>query len=404
MSVPAVLLEPAFDPLWRHVARALDRNGLDDRRRVRLPDHLDRTVHRELLSALGRRRQVVLRELDLAELEDRLRHLGTDLPSVLAAAGHTPSGRKEARDAGRSRRAERDAVLDELARDRLGEEPWTATWATSMRRLLPDAQQAREAVEVVARVLDEADRADGRRSRGEIAARTVPGGAHGLDRGARARAWVRAALAHRAGGDPTRDDPNMWDAAGLPGDVVSAPVLTWALPLCGDGVAAAVRGMTAAGAPAPLTTLTIRELDVVVPSGTVVLSVENPRLLEAAAQQRLPAAVVCTNGEPTRGVTMLLQALTDAGAHVRHHGDFDAAGLRIAARLHARSVTPWCMDAADYRAAVAQAEGVELPRVDPDTVSPTPWDPALRDEMRRHGRAVEEERVMDEVLRAHAES
>lgn len=398
MTVPPVLLDPPFHPLWRRVKDALDQRGLDFRGAITLPDGLDRVVYARLQDVLATAFPTTRRRLDLAALERGLTRYGTDLLAVLAAGGHTPTGRKEVRDADRARLAERDRVLAAAAGERLGDEDWVAGWVVAMRALVRDGDQARAAVDVVARVLAEARR-DGHRSRGEIAARVVRG-AHSLDRGERERAWVRAALAHRAG-TPRRDDPELWDEAGLPGDVVSAPVLTWALPLLGDGVAAAVRALTAAGAPAPLTTLTLRDLPVVVPPGTVVLSVENPRLLEAAAQQRLPAPVVCTSGEPTRGAVLLLEALLAAGADVRHHGDLDAGGLQIAARLAERGVVPWRMTAADYREALAQAVDVDLPAVDPDAVPPTPWDPELGEELRRNRRAVEQERVMDDVLTRH---
>ncbi len=91
----------------------------------------------------------------------------------------------------------------------------------------------------------------------------------------------------------------MWDAAGLPGDLVATPVLTWALPLLGGGRAAAVRAATAAGAPVPLTAFSLREMPLEVPPDAVVRSVENPRLLEAAVQQGLTTPMICTSGNPT---------------------------------------------------------------------------------------------------------
>jgi hypothetical protein len=145
--------------------------------------------------------------------------------------------------------------------------------------------------------------------------------------------------------------------AEVPGDVVSAPTHTWPLPLLGDGVATAVRAMTAAGAPVPLTTLTVRDLTVAVPAATVVLSVENPRLLEAAAQQRLPAPVVCTSGVPTTGTLALLDALVAAGAHVRHHGDVDVGGLGITGR---------------WRAAASCRDGWTRPRTAPEWTARRP--------------------------------
>jgi hypothetical protein len=59
------------------------------------------------------------------------------------------------------------------------------------------------------------------------------------------------------------------------------------------------------------------------------------------------------------------------------------------------------MDAAAYRAGVdrATADRVALPAIaDPDAVPPTPWDPALQHEVRNVGLALEQERVMGEVL------
>ena len=40
MTVPPVLLEPDFLPLWRRISSTLDRRGLDDRGWVPLPDTL----------------------------------------------------------------------------------------------------------------------------------------------------------------------------------------------------------------------------------------------------------------------------------------------------------------------------------------------------------------------------
>ena len=191
----------------------------------------------------------------------------------------------------------------------------------------------------------------------------------------------------------------MWSAAGLPGDLVATPVPTWALPLLGGGLAAAVRAATAAGAPMPLTVLSLREMPIEVPPGTVVRCVENPRLLEAAVQQGLDAPMICTSGNPTSAPSVLVRRLLAAGAEVHHHGDFDPGGVAITARLHAEGVVPWRMTAADYSGALAAAEraGVQL-RAFTGPVPPTPWDPALQRAMARAGRAVDEERVMEALL------
>ncbi|MCD2193032.1 DUF2399 domain-containing protein [Actinomycetospora endophytica] len=390
MPVPPVLLGEEFTPLWRHVRATLERRGLDNRGWVPLPDGTPTDVRARLREiAPGRSTS----RLDLAALERGLARHGTDLLALLADAGCPPTGRREARDAERDRRRDRDEALTAAAREELGGEPWVVAWVDEVRSRIPDDEAARRTVRVVARVLALAD-APGERSRGEVAAQAVRW-AHDLDRGGAYRRPVGLALALRAG-DGHWDDPELWAAAGLPGDLVATPVLTWALPLLGDGIPAAVRSMTAAGAPTPLTVLSLREVTVDLPSGTVVTSVENPRLLEAAVQQGLASPMICTSGNPTSAPSLLIRKLLAAGAQVRHHGDFDPDGVAITARVAALGVVPWRMSAADYTAALAAAdlEGVEL-RPITGPVPETPWDPALRRVMTR---AVDEERVMDGLL------
>lgn len=403
MSTPSVLLGPEFAPLWRQVAATLDRRGVTDRGWVTLPDDLPDAVYARLGEVTGKRLPTARKRLDLAALERGLARHGSDVATLLADAGCAPTGRKEAREALRHRRRERDDVLTGAAHDRLGDEPWVVAWTREVRPTVPDEAAARWAVEVVAGVLAAAAGPDDR-SRAEVAARVL-GDAHALDRGTTARRWVGAALALRAdaagthdtAGAVDRDAPELWDAAGLPSDLVATPVLTWALPLLGDGAAAAVRASTAAGLPAPLTRLALRESTIAVPPGTVVTSVENPRVLEAAVQRGVHAPMLCTAGNPTRAVTALVTALLAAGAAVRHHGDLDPAGIAITARLAALGVTPWHMTAADYAAALAAAGDVAL-RAVRATVPPTPWDAGLAVAIERAGLAVDEERVMDDLL------
>ena len=394
MPTPRVLLEPEFSPLWRHVSLALDRRGVDDRGWIRLPDGLAPNV-RARLKELAPGRSTT--RLHLAALERGLADHECDLLTLLADAGCAPAGRREVRDAERARRDARDGALADAARDDLGDAGWVPAWLREVRSRVPDDEAARRLVRVVARVLALAD-TRGERSRAEVAAQAVRG-AHDLDHGGEYRRPVGLALALREGTERHWDDPEVWAAAGLPGDLVATPVLTWALPLLGDGLPAAVRATTAAGAPSPLTVLSLRDMPVEVPPGTVVHGVENPRLLEAAVQQRLEAPMLCTSGNPTSAPSLLIRRLLAAGAEVRHHGDFDPDGVAITARLHAQGVVPWRMTAADYSTALAVAAraGVEL-REFAGVVPPTPWDPELAAVVQRAGRAVDEERVMDALL------
>ncbi len=59
-------------------------------------------------------------------------------------------------------------------------------------------------------------------------------------------------------------------------------------------------------------------------------------------------------------VTELISQLHRSGASLRHHGNFDAPGIAICARMHAAGVRPWRMTAADYAAALARAEAADL--------------------------------------------
>jgi uncharacterized protein (TIGR02679 family) len=400
MPTPPVLLEPEFRLLWQHVCATLEKRGLHDRGWVPLPPGTPTAVRARLKEIAPGRSTA---RLHLAALDRGLAPHGTDLLGLLSDAGCPPAGRREARDAERARRDARDEALDTAAQDALGDDPWVAAWVGEVRSRVPDGESARRLVDVVARVL-ELSGAPGVRSRGEVAAQAVRW-AHDLDRGGAYRRPVGLALTLRAGTDRHWDDAEVWAAAGLPGDLVATPVLTWALPLLGDGLAAAVRATTAAGAPMPLTVLSLRDMPIDLPSGTVVLSVENPRLLEAAVQQGRSAPMICTSGNPTTAPSLLIRRLLAAGAEVRHHGDLDPDGVAITARLHVDGVVPWRMTAADYTEALAAAEraGVDLREVT-GPVPPTPWDPDLQRAMERAGRAVDEERVMDALLAEHGGS
>ena len=156
-------------------------------------------------------------------------------------------------------------------------------------------------------------------SRVDLAARLF-GDAHALDTDSRLEAATARALRHRLGPDPPAE---VWTQAGITLDLVSAPVLTWNLP--GE----LAQRATELGFPLHLSQLALRTCPVTAPKGADVLVVENPRVVEAAAQVRSPLTVVSTNGNPSGAVRLLLDQLVAAGCDVRYHGDFDAAGLAI---------------------------------------------------------------------------
>jgi len=192
-------------PVWEAVRQRLERRGVDNRGRVRLPD-LPSTARLTLQALVGRR---VGATVDLVALEQGLRALrvGDDLSGALAALGHPVS------DASARRRAERR--LAAAARDAAREgwpEPWRGDWidglirAGGLRGLDPGA-----GVELVRTVLDELDALDQLDARADAApSRTGPvsridlaarlfGSAHALDTGTRVEAAATRALGHREG-------------------------------------------------------------------------------------------------------------------------------------------------------------------------------------------------------------
>lgn len=102
-------------------------------------------------------------------------------------------------------------------------------------------------------------------------------------------------------------------------------------------------------------------------------------------------------------VNRLLAGLRAGGARLRYHGDFDWAGLAIAADVIAAGERPWRFTAADYRAALA-APHPPLPALGmrPPALQ-TGWDPALTGVMAAEGAAIEEEHVLDVLLADLAE-
>lgn len=407
------LADPSLDPLWSAVAAGLDRNGLDWRGRLTLP----------ALSPEGRRRLGILvdrtivgerRSVSLADVADGVARLtGRTFLELLADLGHAPAGRRElaaARQAAsRDRRCTLDAVVDELAPSA----PWLPRWADAARRDGLFAGHAAEDVRTTVRRVvavaghgspgrDGSPGHDGSpgRSRTEVAALLL-GDAHALDTATSLATLATRALIERDGPGTERQ---VWERAGMPLDLVSAPVLTWGLPLLADSaVAVAARTMTTAGLPLHLSAVALRQAPLRVPPGTALLVVENPRLVEAAALRNLPVGVLCTNGNATTAPLEAIEALHRAGARLRYHGDFDVPGLAMTARAMNLGCVPFRMQAADYLTALESAvtDEVALPH-DPSPVPATPWDPDLAVAFATHRLVVHEERVMDDVLDAHA--
>jgi uncharacterized protein (TIGR02679 family) len=126
---------------------------------------------------------------------------------------------------------------------------------------------------------------------------------------------------------------------------------------------------------------------------------ENPNLLAIAADTLGAgcAPLVCTDGMPAAAQRCLLSQLTQAGARLCYHSDFDWPGLRIGNHvMHDHGAAPWRFRAADYLAGAAKA-----PRPSHTLVGKpvdAAWDAALTATMLEQGISIAEEAVAAMLL------
>lgn len=209
------------------------------------------------------------------------------------------------------------------------------------------------------------------------------------------RAAARLIAAQHRTRRPLRADRDWrvaWARAGVKCDGVSSRVLVLNLPL--GGAAPAARWCAAT--PGEPVWLTLRSItgSWTAPSAATIFVCENVTVLEAAAD-RLSAncpPMVCTDGNPTNVALDLIAGLADAGCGVKVRADFDAVGLNIVdqVRSAAPAATDWRYDAATYAAHLGldfdseASDGNELEH--------------LRALFRRHGIAVHEEAMLDQLM------
>ena len=428
--VPESLSRAGLQPVWAAARRHLDRHGSERRGAISRPS-LDSGSALALESLLGKR---LAKRLDLAEVEAALAALGVgdNLGEALARLGHPPSSDASSRRAARARSASARAAL-ELAVESW-EEPWAVEWAggvagsgllgglgggeveslaTDMRRLLDrvDELELRRTVGLSGRkpvgpapcALPSGSHSSRTPlepvgvSRTELAAELF-GSSHALDQGTKLASFVSRALRCRLG--VGLDGRELWEASGIQADRVSAPALTWAVPATGgSALDEAIRASARGNLPLHISLLAILRHPVAVPAGTPVLVVENPRLVEAAAERGLGCCMVAANGNPATAVTTLVGQMQQSGARLWYHGDFDAAGIAICRRMHQLGCRPLMMDASNYENAISLASGNRV-HLEHDTrgCGPTPWDPRLEAAFDNRRLIVHEEFVLDGVL------
>jgi uncharacterized protein (TIGR02679 family) len=290
------------------------------------------------------------------------------------------------------------ALTDELVAAHPDLDAWRAEMRDTglLRRLAGDPTTAARLLADAVRVLR---RLPGKGQPLSVLAAEACGDGHALDADRALstvvlRAVCRLAAVPRGAGAEWRREA--WAGVRVLVGDLAGPVLTLGLP--GEQRTATGRVLALwrdAGQPVHLS---LRQLVQAPPDldldGESVFVCENPSIVAAAAD-RLGAdcaSLVCVGGHPGAAANTLLRLLCAAGGSLRYHGDFDWGGVTIGNGVLSRfGAVPWHYGAREYRRA---------PKGAPLTGAPVDarWDPDLRAAMEQHGRRVEEELVLDELL------
>lgn len=170
-------------------------------------------------------------------------------------------------------------------------------------------------------------------------------------------------------------------------DPISSNVAALNLPLAGAGAPASIaRAMQ--GRHVVLTYGQLAAGDLWWRSGATCFSCENPSVLIAAEQLLGEACppLVCTAGRPSDAVRLVFSAVRRAGGLLRHHGDFDEAGVQIFRDLEdCYRALPWRFDGVSLREALGAPA--------PQTPSPT-----LEAAVQQLSGVVAEELVIDQLI------
>jgi uncharacterized protein (TIGR02679 family) len=179
-----------------------------------------------------------------------------------------------------------------------------------------------------------------------LAAMLIDGDPHALDVGTPLHGLTVSLLAAGSELDPDTGSRAVWSAWNVVVDPISSNVAVLKLPLVGEGFVAEL-ARTARGTHLVLTYGQLSESDLRWPPGLPCFSCENPSVLIAAERALGEACppLVCTGGRPSDAVRLLFSCIHRAGGQIRHHGDFDEAGVQIFRDLEDRyGAVPWRFD------------------------------------------------------------
>lgn len=341
-----------------------------------------------LLSPLKTVLPSTTRRFSVSALEAALRQIGIDPLDAYAAVGDGPVRDRPAERAATNRARERFHawLLDHpTARARPAIGAWLSD-AARQGRVTPRLQPVVErALRVVAALPAEVQV-----QRSVLAARLIDDDPHALDAGTALQSLVVALLSAQAGlgaGTPPRD---VWAAWNVVVDSISSNVAAINLPLLGDSPLAQATRLLRGTA----MILTFGQLSADAlrwPRDVECFTCENPAIL-LGAERELGGdcpPVICTGGRPSDAVRRLLSSLHAAGASIRHHGDFDDAGVQILRDLEVRyGAVPWRFDAEALREALLSS----------GRTVPAAWPPTLEDAVGLYANSFPEELLIEDLI------
>ncbi|MET7458241.1 TIGR02679 family protein [Streptomyces sp. NPDC005574] len=405
------LTGPGLTRLWDGVRKRLESNGVQATGSLRLTA-MNAQERNDLSLLLGKplTGSTVTVRLDVLDARLRASAAGLGLRQTLEEIGPPLADRRAARaDVAARREQVWSSLASSLDASPLADQEWPRQWYDLLRRagvprgVTPEAAiwTLQQAVQVLTALLGpEGPERNGTRGRGELAAMTT-GSAHGLDDGTwLARVVQRGvALAH---GTEFPDDAAgrraLWRLVSVTPDEVSSTVLTYGLRPDGEGWRErALRERADHHAEVHVTPRDLHDLRLQLPASTLIHICENPRVVEAAADEACVQPLVCTSGSAATVVFTLLDALAATGCRFAYHGDFDWPGIALANRVIRRyEAQPWRMGTADYEhlAARSQAQGIPQLALDGQPVS-AGWDPDLAPAMTALGVALHEEATLE---------
>ncbi|WP_319043160.1 TIGR02679 family protein [Kribbella solani] len=415
--IPATVLRhlssPVLAAIWRRARLQVERNGLSTAGSITID--LDAESAEALGGLLGRTVEARRTKIELADLDAALRASAAQcgLLAVLELLGGPLADRPAVRTQTAARKASLWAQLDaELRAVGLQARPWVPQWIAGLRAagLLTRARdEAGVLISQICSVLGALQPAlDGEEpaARWELAqlASSHTKGAHGLDSQSLAATAVLRAIAAATGQpEPTTAQArrDLWLSVGVNPDNVSGTVMAWGLRPPGDSPwAAMMRSRADLGL---VTHITLQEWDAAArlepwaAPGDLIRICENPQVLQAAAAARVRRPLMCVSGNPSIIGLLAVADLHLRGIQAAYHGDFDAAGIDIANRIHRLGATAWRMNHQDYLDAVASLIPLNSLTL-PTAVARCTWDTDLATTMNHIGLAIHEEAVLGLLL------